>query len=96
MLKYEFEDTLVSAINKDLKINLSEGEHKCILSVREVDESISNEKYNVTYTGSILIERLNPTPLENKYIEIDFVITTDKNSPKDINCTVNVEYEYED
>lgn len=96
MLKYEFEDTLVSAINENLEINLNEKEHKCILSVREVDESISNEKYNVTYTGSILIEKLNPTLSENKYIEIDFVITADKNSPKDINCTVNVEYEYED
>lgn len=96
MLKYEFEDVLVSAINKDLKINLSEGEHKCILSVREIEESISNEKYTTIYTGSILIERLNPTPLENKYIEINFLITNDKNYPNDTKCTVNVEYEYED
>ncbi|MEE0931132.1 MAG: hypothetical protein UIM53_09030 [Acutalibacteraceae bacterium] len=95
MLKYEFEDTLVSAINENLEINLNEKEHKCILSVREVDESISNEKYNVTYTGSILIERLNPTLLENKYIAIDFVITTDKNYPNEIKCKINVEYEYE-
>ena len=94
MLKYEFEDTLVSAINEMLEINLNDKEHKCILSVSEIEESISNEKYNVTYIGSILIERLNSTPLENKYIEINFVITNDKNSPKDINCTVNIEYEY--
>ncbi len=91
MLKYEFEDILMSTIDKELKISLNEREHRCILSITQVNESTTT----VTYTGSILIERLNPKPLENKYTEVDFVITNDKDYLNKFDCKTEIVYEYE-
>lgn len=92
MLKYEFEEILMSTIDKELKINLNEKEHRCTLSITQVNESTTI----VTYTGSILIERLNPKPLENKYIEVDFVITHDKDNLNKFDCNTEIVYEYKD